>query len=65
MLVRLPDMSMIGHMNTPDYQANPDVWDWDAMPDPTIDDLVAMTDDSLDIIVRWDADTRPMFGELY
>ena len=56
---------MIGPMITPDYQANPDVWDWDAMPDPTIDELVAMTDDGLDIIVRWDADTRPMLGELY
>ena len=65
MLVHLPDTSMIGHMNTPDYQATPDVWDWDAMPDPTIDELVAMTDDGLDIIVRWDADTRPMLGELY
>ena len=36
MLVYLSDMSMIGPMSTPDYQATPDVWDWDAMPDPTI-----------------------------
>ena len=36
MLVHLPDTSTLGHMNTPDYQASPDVWGWDAMPDPTI-----------------------------
>ena len=41
MLVHLPDTSTLGHMNTPDYQASPDVWDWDAMPDPTIDELAA------------------------
>lgn len=52
MLVRLPDMSMIGHMNTPDYQATPDVWDWDAMHDPTIDAAMADAD-----LMRWDAAT--------
>ena len=60
MLVRLPDMSMIGPMITPDYQATPDVWDWDAMPEPTIDELAAMTDD-LDILV---IDVL-VFGDLY
>ena len=52
----LPDMSMIGPMSTPDYQATPDVWDWDAMPDPT------MTDDGLDVPVTED---MPVFGDLY
>ena len=53
-------MSMIGPMITPDYQATPDVWDWDAMPEPTIDELAAMTDD-LDILV---IDVL-VFGDLY
>ena len=47
MLVYLSDMSMIGPMNTPDYQATPDVWDWDAMPDPTIDELAAIIADAM------------------
>ena len=47
MLVHLPDTSTLGHMNTPDYQANPDVWDWDAMPDPTIDELAAIIADAM------------------
>ena len=42
MLVHLPDTSTLGHMITPDYQATPDVWDWDAMPDPTIDELAGV-----------------------
>ena len=48
-------------MNTPDYQANPDVWDWDAMPDPTMDELAAMTDDGLDTLT---IDVL-VFGDLY
>ena len=73
MLVHLPDMSMIGPMSTPDYQASPDVWDWDAMPDPTIDELAAASTAGLDLIWGWDAmpdidnwdDAMPVFGELY
>ena len=65
-LVYLSDMSIVGPMITPDYQASPDVWDWDAMPDPTIDELVAMTDDGLG---DWDVMPEPtivaVFGELY
>ena len=47
-------------MNTPDYQANPDVWDWDAMPEPTIDELADVIADAmaellmLDVL-DWDA----------
>ena len=38
---------MIRHMNTPDYQASPDVWDWDAMPEPTIDELADVIADAM------------------
>ena len=77
MLVHLPDTSTLGHMNTPDYQASPDVWDWDAMPDPTIDELAAASTAGLDLIWGWDAmpdptiivadamAEQPIFGELY
>ena len=61
MLVYLSDMSIVGPMITPDYQATPDVWDWDAMPDPTIDELAAVTGDDLDIIVI----DAIVFGDLY
>ena len=47
MLVHLSDMSIVGPMSTPDYQATPDVWDWDAMPDPTIDELAAIIADAM------------------
>ena len=47
MLVYLSDTSMIRHMNTPDYQASPDVWDWDAMPEPTIDELADVIADAM------------------
>lgn len=57
----LSDMSIVGPMITPDYQATPDVWDWDAMPDPTIDELAAVTGDDLDIIVI----DAIVFGDLY
>ena len=40
-------------MNTPDYQASPDVWDWDAMPDPTIDELAAASTAGLDRKLIW------------
>ena len=56
---------MIGPMITPDYQATPDVWDWDAMPDPTIDELAAMTDDGLGIIVADAMAELLAFGDLY
>ena len=56
-------------MNTPDYQATPDVWDWDAMPDPTIDELAAASTAGLDLIWGWDVMPDPtidaVFGELY
>lgn len=65
MLVYLSDMSMIGPMITPDYQATPDVWDWDAMPDPIIDELAAMTEDGLDSIVAGAMAELLAFGELY
>ena len=65
MLVHLPDTSTLGHMNTPDYQASPDVWDWDAMPDPTIDELAAMTNDGLDFIVADAMAELLAFGDLY
>ena len=45
-------------MITPDYQATPDVWDWDAMPDPTIDELV-------DVIADAMAELLMLDGELY
>ena len=74
MLVYLSDMSMIGPMSTPDYQASPDVLDWDAMPDPTIDELADVIADAmaellmLDVL-DWDAMPDPtivaVFGELY
>ena len=77
MLVHLPDTSTLGPMITPDYQATPDVWDWDAMPDPTIDELAAASTAGLDLIWGWDAMPDPTiiaayamaeplaFGELY
>ena len=78
MLVYLSDTSMIRPMSTPDYQASPDVWDWDAMPDPTIDELAAASTAGLDLIWGWDAmpdptidelaaamAEQPVFGELY
>ena len=74
MLVHLPDTSTLGHMNTPDYQASPDVWGWDAMPNPTIDELADVIADAmaellmLDVL-DWDAMPDPtivaVFGELY
>ena len=51
-------------MNTPDYQATPDVWDWDAMPDPTIDELAAASTAGLDLIWGWDAMPDPIIDEL-
>ena len=57
-LVYLSDMSIVGPMITPDYQATPDVWDWDAMPDPTIDELV-------DVIADAMAELLMLDGELY
>ena len=65
MLVYLSDMSMIGPMITPDYQATPDVWGWDVMPDPIIDELAAMTEDGLDAIVADAMAELLAFGELY
>lgn len=64
MLVHLPDTSTLGHMNTPDYQASPDVWDWDAMPDPTIDELAAASTAGLDLIWGWDVMPDPIIDEL-
>ena len=64
-LVHLSDMSIFRPMSTPDYQASPDVWDWDAMPDPTIDELAAMTDDDRDIIAAYAVAELLAFGELY
>ena len=64
MLVYLSDMSMIGPMITPDYQATPDVWDWDAMPDPTIDELAAASTAGLDLIWGWDVMPDPIIDEL-
>lgn len=58
MLVYLSDMSIVGPMITPDYQATPDVWDWDAMPDPTIDELA-------DVIADAMAELLMLDGELY
>ena len=65
---------MIGPMITPDYQANHDVWDWDAMPEPTIDELAVVIAEAmaellvLDVL-DWDAMPDPTivagFGELY
>ena len=60
-------------MNTPDYQATPDVWDWDAMPEPTIDELAAVVADAMaELLMLGDWDTMPdptidelVFGELY
>ena len=64
MLVYLSDMSMIGPMITPDYQATPDVWDWDVMPDPTIDELAAASTAGLDLIWGWDVMPDPIIDEL-
>ena len=44
-------------MITPDYQATPDVWDWDVMPDPTAAELAAVTIE--------DTDTMLDVGDLY
>ena len=62
--MHLPEMSMIGPMSTPDYQATPDVWDWDAMPDPTIDELAAASTAGLDLIWGWDVMPDPIIDEL-
>ena len=60
-------------MNTPDYQATHDVWDWDAMPEPTIDELAGVVADAMaELLMLGDWDTMPdpaneqlAFGELY
>ena len=57
MLVHLSDMSMLRPMITPDYQATHDVWDWDAMPEPTAAELAAVTIE--------DTDTMLDVGDLY
>ena len=60
-------------MNTPDYQATHDVWDWDAMPEPTAAELAGVVADAMaELLMLGDWDTmpdptieQPVFGELY